>query len=41
MESMTYATAGMLDTYEKPDVALESAATKVFLLIFAQLFARK
>jgi len=30
MESMTYFTAGIIDSYEIPDVGSESALTKIF-----------
>ena len=33
MESMAYMTAGILDTYEKPDAAVEAAMVKVRQMI--------
>jgi acyl-CoA dehydrogenase family protein 9 len=30
MESVTYLTAGIVDSYEQPDVGLEAALTKIF-----------
>lgn len=33
LESMIFMTAGLLDEFNKPDVALESAITKVIALI--------
>ena len=31
MESMAYLTAGLIDKYEKPDLAIEAAMVKVII----------